>query len=35
LKACISKVEVVNGKNTDLKIDKPVYAIHLIDVKEV
>ena len=31
----ISKIEVVDGKNTDLKIDKPVYAIHLIDVKEV
>lgn len=35
LRSCISKIEVVNGKNTDLKIDKPVYAIHLIDVKEV
>lgn len=28
LKATISKVERVDGKNTDLKIDKPVYAIH-------
>ena len=28
LKARISKIEVVNGKKTDLKIDKPVYAIH-------
>lgn len=28
LKAFIKKVEVVDGKNTDLKIDKPVYAIH-------
>lgn len=34
LRACISKIEVVNGKNTDLKIDKPVYAIHLVDVRE-
>ena len=28
LKAIIHKVEIVDGKNTDLKIDKPVYAIH-------
>lgn len=28
LKATILKVERVDGKNTDLKIDKPVYAIH-------
>ena len=34
LKACISFIEVVDGKNTDLAIDKPVYAIHLIDVRE-
>lgn len=26
--AIINKVEIVNGLNTDLKIDKPVYAIH-------
>lgn len=34
LKAFIKKIEVINGKDTDLKIDKPVYAIHfqLIDV---
>ena len=24
----VKKVEIVDGKNTDLKIDKPVYAIH-------
>ena len=32
--ARITSIEVVNGKNTDLAIDKPVYAIHLCDVKE-
>ena len=35
LKADISKIEVVNGKYTDLEIDKPVYAIDLADVKEI
>ena len=35
LQAKITKIEIVNGKNTDLAIDKPVYAIHLTDVKEV
>lgn len=33
--ANITKIEVVNGKDTDLHIDKPVYAIHLADVKEI
>ena len=33
LKAIITKIEVVDGKNTDLHIDKPVYAIHLADVR--
>lgn len=28
LKATILKIERVDGKNTDLKIDNPVYAIH-------
>ena len=28
IKAHIKKVEIVDGKNTDLKIDKPVSAIH-------
>lgn len=28
LEAWITKVEVVDGKDTDLHIDKPVYAIH-------
>lgn len=32
--AKITKVEIVDGKDTDLHIDKPVYAIHLIDVRE-
>lgn len=34
LKAIITKIEVVDGKDTDLHIDKPVYAIHLADVRE-
>lgn len=33
--ANITKIEVVDGKDTDLHIDKPVYAIHLANVKEV
>lgn len=33
--ATITKIEVVNGKDTDLHIDKPVYAIHLVGVKEI
>lgn len=32
--AKITKVEVVDGKDTDLKIDKPVYAIHFAEVSE-
>lgn len=32
--ARITKIEVVNGKDTDLAIDAPVYAIHLADVRE-
>lgn len=35
LSAKITKIEVVDGKDTDLHIDKPVYAIHLSDVKEM
>lgn len=31
--AQIVGVEIVNGKDTDLHIDKPVYAIHLTDIK--
>lgn len=30
--AYITKVEVVDGKDTDLHMDKPVYAIHLANV---
>ena len=33
--ANIIKIEKINGKDTDLRIDKPVYAIHLADVKEL
>jgi hypothetical protein len=32
--ALVKKIEIVNGKDTDLHIDKPVYAIHLTNVKE-
>ena len=28
LKALITRIEIVDGKDTDLHIDKPVYAIH-------
>ena len=35
LKANISKIEVVNGKYTDLAIDKPVYAIHLEKLEDL
>lgn len=28
LSATILKIKIMNGKNTDLKIDKPVYAIY-------
>lgn len=30
--ANITKIEVVDGKDTDLHINKPVYAIHLTGV---
>ena len=29
LSAFISEIQIVDGKDTDLHIDKPVYAIHL------
>lgn len=35
MEALVNKIEIVNGKDTDLHIDKPVYAIHLADVREV
>ena len=35
LLADIVKIEIVDGKNTDLAIDAPVYAIYLADVREV
>ena len=34
MSARITKIKIVNGKDTDLAIDKPIYAIHLTDVKE-
>lgn len=30
----IVKIEIVDGNNTDLHIDRPVYAIHLANVRE-
>lgn len=33
--AKIKEIRIVNGANTDLKINAPVYAIHLCDVKRV
>lgn len=33
--AIITRIDMVDGKDTDLHIDKPVYAIHLADVREV
>ncbi len=35
LSGLITAIRVINGKDTDLAIDRPVYAIHLTDVKEV
>lgn len=35
LSAKISNIEIMNGKNTDLQVDKLVYAITLFDVKEL
>lgn len=32
--ARITKIDVVDGKDTDLRVDKPVYAIHLANVRE-
>ena len=32
--AVIKKIEIVNGKDTDLHINSPVYAIHLADIQE-
>ena len=34
LSASITKIEIVNEKSTDLQIDKPVFAIHLADIKQ-
>ena len=33
--AKIKKIDVVDGKNTDLAIDKPVYAIYLENVEKL
>lgn len=33
--AKITEIEIIDGKDTDLHIDKPVYAIHLADVAEL
>lgn len=34
MSALVFKIEIVDGKDTDLRIDAPVYAIHLSGVKE-
>ena len=33
--ADIPKIEIINGKGTDLHIDKPVFAIHLTNIREI
>ena len=35
MESLLNNIEIVNCKDTDLHIDKPVYAIHLADVKEI
>ena len=35
MEALAYKIEIVDGKDTDLHIDKPVYAIHFVQVKEI
>ena len=32
MEALVNKIEIIDGKNTNLHIDKPVYAILLTDV---
>lgn len=32
--AVIKEIKIVNGKDTDLRINTPVYAIHLADIRE-
>lgn len=32
--AIMTKIEIVDGKNTDLHIDKPVFAVHFAEVEE-
>ena len=34
LRADVVRIESVDGRDTDLAIDKPVYAIHLSNVRE-
>ena len=33
--AIIKKIEIVDGKNTDLRLNKPVFAIHFADAVEI
>ena len=33
--AIMKKIEIVDGKNTDLHIDKPVFAVHFAEVVEI
>ena len=32
--ADITRIRIVDGKDTDLRVDKPVYAIHFANVRE-
>ncbi len=34
MKANITYIKIIDGIDTDLAIDKPVYAIHLVDIRE-
>lgn len=35
MEALVNKIKIIDGKDTDLHIDKPVYAIHLTDVIKI
>lgn len=33
--ALVCRIEIVDGKDTDLHIDAPVYAIHLVNIEAI
>ena len=35
IEVLVYKIEIVDGKDTDLHINKPVYAIHFASTREV